>query len=166
MRKPALLLLLGVHSLSGLLYSSAPTQLSRRQVAFSIASVGLLQAPSARADEKEDCRRDCFRECNSVAPGNPGYCAAQCDGYCDEAGMTGKMDVLRSDPSDATQKNDLNKDLGIFGDSGVSYSKGVEDFFATAFGATRQSKNVNKADVGDFASDVLSAAKAAAVGKN
>jgi len=80
--------------------------------------------------------------------------------------MTGKMDVLRSDPSDATQKNDLNKDLGIFGDSGVSYSKGVEDFFATAFGATRQSKNVNKADVGDFASDVLSAAKAAAVGKN
>lgn len=69
-------------------------------------------------------------------------------------------DVLRSDPNDASLKND--KDLGIFGDSGVSYSKGVEDFFATAFGATRQSKNVNKANVGEFASDVFTAAKAAA----
>ena len=58
-----------------------------------------------------------------------------------------------------------NNDLGIFGDSGVSYSKGVEDLFATVFGATRQSKNVNTADVDGFTSDIASAAKAAVFGE-
>ena len=58
----------------------------------------------------------------------------------------------------------LEMNNGIFGDSGVSYSKGVEDLFATAFGATRQNKNVREADVGGFASDIGSAAKAAIFG--
>ena len=59
----------------------------------------------------------------------------------------------------------LEMNNGIFGDSGVSYSKGVEDLFANAFGATRQSKDVKEADVGAFASDIGSAAKAALFGK-
>ena len=57
----------------------------------------------------------------------------------------------------------LEMNNGIFGDSGVSYSKGVEDLFATAFGATRQNKNV-RGDVGGFASDIGSAAEAAIFG--
>uniref|UniRef100_A0A7S4B0N7 Uncharacterized protein n=1 Tax=Chrysotila carterae TaxID=13221 RepID=A0A7S4B0N7_CHRCT len=106
------------------------------------------------------CRKDCFKECNALAPGNQAYCAQQCDDYCADAEVTGAADVLRSDPSSPSTENNL----GIFGDSGVSYSKGVEDLFATAFGATRQGTNVNKADVGNFASDVVAAAKAAAAG--
>jgi hypothetical protein len=54
---------------------------------------------------------------------------------------------------------------GIFGDSGVAYSKGVEDLFATAFGATRQNKNVKEADLGAFAADIGDAARAALLGK-
>ena len=53
---------------------------------------------------------------------------------------------------------------GIFGDSGVSYSSGVEDLLATAFGAKQQAKNVNSADVGGFASDIGNAAKSAFFG--
>jgi hypothetical protein len=53
---------------------------------------------------------------------------------------------------------------GIFGDSGVAYSRGAEDFFATAFGATRQSKDVRKANAGEFAGEVGNAFKAAITG--
>eukprot|EP00965_Chrysotila_dentata_P225911 6195068-Pleurochrysis_carterae.AAC.4 len=68
------------------------------------------------------CRKDCFKECNALAPGNQAYCAQQCDDYCADAEVTGAADVLRSDPSSPSTENNL----GIFGDSGVSYSKGVE----------------------------------------
>ena len=56
------------------------------------------------------------------------------------------------------------KDLGIFGDSGVAYSSGIEDLFATAFGAKRQNKPVGEADFGGFASEVGEAAKKAVLG--
>ena len=62
-------------------------------------------------------------------------------------------------------KTGLEMNNGIFGDSGVAYSKGVEDLFATAFGATRQNKNVKEADVGAFASDIGDAARVAILGK-
>ena len=55
--------------------------------------------------------------------------------------------------------------MGIFGDSGVSYSSGVEDLLATAFGATRQSKNVNEANLDEFAGDVADKAAKALLGK-
>ena len=121
------------------------------------------------------CKLECFRECNNLAPGNQGYCTTQCDTYCDSlpTEKTGKGDVLRSDADSATASVKLGGseereaaaagalNNGIFGDSGVSYSSGVEDLFATVFGAKRQAKNVNEADIGGFASDIGSAAKAA-----
>ena len=73
--------------------------------------------------------------------------------YCETQKEEGKMAAVRG------------KDLGIFGDSGVSYSSGIEDLFATAFGAKRQNKPVGEADFGGFASEVGEAAKAAVLGK-
>ena len=53
----------------------------------------------------------------------------------------------------------------MFGDSGITYSKGVEDLFSVAFGATRQSKDPTKADVGGFTDDVARAAVKAISGQ-
>ena len=65
----------------------------------------------------------------------------------------------------AAAKGDLSKNLGIFGDSGVEYSNGVEDFFATIFGAKQQNTNINKADIGAFTDDIAKAGQAAFFGK-
>ena len=140
------------------------------------------------------CNADCFRECDIVAPGNQGYCKTQCDDYCSSPGPTGKDDVLRSDVTASaplsggkdcsTYKTDAAKaycekekkaavlaaqpktlNNGIFGDSGVSYSKGVEDLLATAFGATRQAKPVSEANINEFGGEVLDKAKAAILGQ-
>ena len=142
-----------------------------------------------------DCMTDCVRECNLVAPGNVGYCETQCDTYCKEAGPTGTGDVLRSDvtesygsdcsryKTDAAKSycekkgkavakapsqapNSLQMNNGIFGDSGVVYSKGVEDLLASAFGATRQAKPLGDANVDAFAGEVFDKAKAAILGGN
>jgi len=132
------------------------------------------------------CLISCNQECNALAPGNKGYCATQCDDFCESLDPVASGAVVASDASKdcSGYKTDkakeyceaenakavaprapAGKDLGIFGDSGVSYSKGVEDLFATAFGATRQNKNLNEADVGAFASDIGGAAFKAAFGK-
>ena len=54
---------------------------------------------------------------------------------------------------------------GIFGDSGVSYSKGVEDLLATAFGATQQAKPVNQANVDQFAGEIFDKASKLVTGQ-
>lgn len=186
--------------------------LSRRAALASSAAALFASSSAALAATTEavaapgDCRKDCFRECNALAPGNQAYCAAQCDSYCDGLGALGKDDVVRSDLSDAeasaaapavassaakdcsvyktdaaakycekenkekaaalaAAKGDLSKNLGIFGDSGVEYSNGVEDFFATIFGAKQQNTNINKADIGAFTDDIAKAGQAAFFGK-
>jgi hypothetical protein len=138
---------------------------------------------------------DCVRECNLVAPGNVGYCQAQCTSYCEDVGAAyGKSDVLRGDAS--TLKSESGRDCssyktdaakaycqksavaaaapppspmsmnnGIFGDSGVSYSKGLEDLLASAFGATRQAQPRNEANVDAYAGEIYEKAKAAIGGK-
>ena len=53
---------------------------------------------------------------------------------------------------------------GIFGDSGVTYSKGVEDLLASAFGATRQAKPLKDANVDEYAGELADKAKAAIFG--
>jgi len=103
-----------------------------------------------------ECKASCFKECNTVAPGNKAYCASQCDSFCDASGA-----AAADKPADLP---DVSKDLGIFGDSGVGYSKGFEDLFATAFGAKRQSKKINEANVGEFASEVGEAFRTAVSG--
>ena len=144
--------------------------------------------------EAVPCDKACFKECDAIAPGNEGYCKSQCDTYCADAGPNGSADVLRTDVTaavptkdcsgyrtdkakgyceaqnqkaiaDALPRTGLEMNNGIFGDSGVAYSKGVEDLFATAFGATRQNKNVKEADLGAFAADIGDAARAALLGK-
>jgi hypothetical protein len=94
------------------------------------------------AAEPANCNVDCFRECDALAPGNKQYCKTQCDAYCVSPEVKGMDDVLRSDPSEPTSSPSSKMNNGIFGDSGVSYSKGVEDLLATAFGAKRQAKPV------------------------
>ena len=120
--------------------------------------------PSAAVEYVVSCNADCVKECNQVAPGNKDYCQNQCDAYCAEEGAKGKDDVLRSDANVAenTELKSIQMNNGIFGDSGaVSYSKGIEDLLATTFGATRQAKPLNQAEVGSFVSDISDAAKAA-----
>jgi len=135
-----------------------------------------------------ECKLECKKECNALAPGNEGYCGGQCDDFCDNlapaastsAGMGAQAEAAKDCSGYKTDKakeyceaqnvkaltpvKPGRDDLGIFGDSGVAYSKGVEDLFATAFGATRQNQNVKDADVGAFASDIGSAAVKAITG--
>jgi len=180
-------------------WSAASSSLAR-QVALVGTAALLAAGPSVDvlAADAPPCRLECFRECNTVAPGNKEYCSKQCDSYCEEVANP-QTDILRSDPSEAapaaavalgSQKDCKasyktkaaieycegqneqakmtavrSKDLGIFGDSGVSYSSGVEDLFATAFGAKRQNKPVGEADFGGFASEVGEAAISAVLGK-
>ena len=143
-----------------------------------------------------DCLTDCVRECNLVAPGNLGYCQEQCDAYCkDNSGPTGTGDVLRQDVTALTAKDcsgyktdsaraycakqnalaaapkpkpasPMQMNNGIFGDSGVTYSQGVEELLASAFGATRQAKPVGEAAVDEFAGEVFDKAKSALLGGN
>ena len=160
--------------------------------ALAAALLPPMDANAAEDAAAGDCLSDCVRECNIVAPGNVGYCETQCDTYCKDVGPTGTGDVLRTDVtesySDCTRyKTDaaraycekkgkkavaaapsapssLQMNNGIFGDSGVVYSKGVEDLLASAFGATRQAKPLNEANVDAFAGEVFDKAKAAILG--
>ncbi len=174
--------------------------LSRRQLLGSLSSAALLAAslPLQARAEGGNCKLECFRECDTLAPGNQDYCTSQCDTYCDslgpnefdelkkkeqsstDAGGNGgsrappkdcsvyqsadARDACESEKSIAATKTAAGQNLGLFGDSGVTYSNGVEDLFATAFGAKRQNKDINKADIGDFTSEVSTAAKAAILG--
>jgi len=55
------------------------------------------------------CKPDCFKECNTVAPGNQGYCASQCDNFCDEAA---KADPIENDSGvNLPPQTDLEKNL-------------------------------------------------------
>jgi hypothetical protein len=162
---------------AALLVLAAPTSSLRlpaaihQQVAVACCAAALCAPlPSAAVEYVVSCNADCVKECNQVAPGNKEYCQNQCDAYCAEEGAKGKGDVLRSDPSLTKEENTELKSIqmnnGIFGDSGaVSYSKGIEDLLATTFGATRQAKPLNKAEVGNFVNDISDAAKAAIKGE-
>ena len=175
-------------SIAGALHRRAVAHACAAIVSWSACGMGVpLQVVAA---ETASCNDACFRECDAIAPGNQGYCKSQCDTYCESQGPTGEADVLRTDvtavpggkdcstyktakaqnycmeqKSVVAEKSSMSMNNGIFGDSGVTYSKGVEDLFATAFGATRQNKPVNQADVGAFASDIGDAAKTAILGK-
>jgi len=77
-----------------------------------------------------------------------------------KAAVAAKQKVGFDDAGNARAQN-VGKDMGIFGDSGVTYGKGLEDLFATAFGATRQTKP-NEVNVDSFKSEIFEAAKRAA----
>ena len=165
---------------------SSPT---RRLLLPAALAAALLPPHAARAAEAVagDCITDCNRECNNVAPGNQGYCATQCADYCKDNPMGGQSDVVSADLSEcdsyksaegrdyckrkltkasapAPPSSPLSANNGIFGDSGVTYSKGVEDLLASAFGATRQNKDLKEAKVDEFAGEVAEKAKAAIFG--
>ena len=147
---------------------------TRHALALSCATLLTCGAtvPSLAASPSQlACSADCFRECEVIAPGNGGYCASQCESHCPSLGPDGYDPEKRSEktptsqaelPSDVPRVTAQNN--GIFGDSGISYSKGTEDLFATVFGAKRQSKDLDKADVGSFASEVGEAARVAILG--
>ena len=127
---------------------------------------------------KDYCATQCTDFCDNLSPdqlakgsaaggdgASPSAAAAtkDCSGYKTDAARAwcGK----ENDKAVAATLPQRKQDNGIFGDSGVSYSKGVEDLFATAFGATRQNQNVKEADVGAFAGDIGNAAAKAVFGK-
>ena len=128
---------------------------------------------------KEYCATQCDDFCDNLTPeqlakgsggsatgeGTTAVAAAQkdCGAYKTDAAKSWCANENKKASSLSMPSN--NKDLGIFGDSGVSYSKGVEDLFATAFGATRQSQSVKDADIGGFAGDIGNAAAKAFFGK-
>ena len=71
--------------------------LSRRNVLCLGASLPAVWVgqPAFAADEitPSNCKAECFKECNMVAPGNKQYCATQCDSYCDEAAKADPIDT-------------------------------------------------------------------------
>ena len=130
------------------------------------------------------CRKQCDDYCaagNSAVPSDAGNSAVPSDAEdltaeirasCEKRYETDKARAYcvadktkKLKKADAAPSSSLQMNNGIFGDSGVSYSKNVEDLFGTVFGATRQGRNVNKADVGGYASDISNAAKDALFGK-
>tara|TARA_B110001452_G_scaffold178564_1_gene149809 strand:+ start:313 stop:885 length:573 start_codon:yes stop_codon:yes gene_type:complete len=170
---------------------AASAVLSRRGALFAglAAASGLAPPAALAAEATKECLSGCFKECNSITKSGA-YCSEQCDSYCSEEGAKGADDVLRSDVTGQTaekkdcstyktdkakawcagenertlaalRSNDIDKNLGLFGDSGVTYGKGLEDLFATAFGATRQSQPLNSADIGSFADEIGAAASRA-----
>ena len=134
---------------------------SRRSFALG-AAAALLTPAAARAEEKPaDCAGDCFRECDKVAPGNAQYCREQCGSYCASLGTAEGVAASKAAAAESGGGKQLNNGifgLGVGADQGVSYSAGVEDLLASAFGATRQAKPVSEADVGAYASEVGAAA--------
>ena len=142
-------------------------------LALSTAALLAVSPPGAvLAEDGALCTADCFRECNALAPGNEGYCTAQCDTYCESLGPNGydpsKRDTTQSDKEDEralAERNKLLVNNGIAGDLGaVKTSSGVEDLLAAAFGAKRQSKDVNKADIGEYASELTATAAKVVLG--
>lgn len=151
---------------------------SRRQ-ALSLGSALLVNGvvPASFAADKamtpQQCRVDCNKECNRVTPGNKDYCSEQCEDFCDTMDPTvagspaaekqislkdcskynskeAKAYCDRENKKAIALKNPSREDLGIFGDSGVSYGRGVEDAIASAFGAKQQNKNVKEADIDGY----------------
>jgi hypothetical protein len=87
MRALALALFASVVCVSGL--GNARPAVTRRLAIIGTLPAVFLGRLAAGAEEPAppspaSCRSDCFKECNAVAPGNQGYCATQCDNFCDE----------------------------------------------------------------------------------
>jgi len=100
-----------------------------------------------------------------VAPGNGDYCKTQCQSFCDDAGSSyGQSGGATSSAAPAAAASPMQMNNGIFGDSGVSYSKGVEDLLSSAFGATRQSKPLQEADVDAYTGEIFQKATKAFLG--
>jgi hypothetical protein len=81
----------------GLLPGPVHSGLTRRSalaLASSLPAVFLGRLAHADGEiTSATCKAECFKECNMVAPGNQGYCATQCDSYCDEAAKAGPVET-------------------------------------------------------------------------
>ena len=108
-----------------------------RRSAVGAAAAFILSTPLLSA--AEDCRLNCFKECNKAAPGSGSYCATQCDSYCDSVGGDSQGDAVSAEPkplvaepadvakkqSDEEKIDNLQRrvasqtNLGLFGDSGI-----------------------------------------------
>lgn len=86
-----------VAALVGLTPGPVHSGLTRRNalvLASSLPAVFLGRAAHAEGEiTPATCKAECFKECNAVAPGNQGYCATQCDSYCDEAAKAGPVET-------------------------------------------------------------------------
>eukprot|EP00953_Heterococcus_sp_UTEX-ZZ885_P005331 3346-Heterococcus_DN1.PRE.1 len=92
------LLLVALQSSTALLTTPAAKLTARRSFLQSgfIAAAVIAAAPVAVL-AKEDCMKDCLRNCNKVAPGSPDYCKESCTDYCAE---TNRKDGLSGSVSD------------------------------------------------------------------
>ena len=117
---------------------------------------GLMQAGAAAAPAATQAQVQ--EECNKKYKTDAAieFCVKDAQ----KAAVAAKQKVGFDDAGNARAQN-VGKDMGIFGDSGVTYGKGLEDLFATAFGATRQTKP-NEVNVDSFKSEIFEAAKRAA----
>lgn len=95
MATTALVALLGVAH--GLTPGPARSGLTRRNaLALASSLPAVFLGRPAHADGEitpATCKAECFKECNAVAPGNQGYCATQCDSFCDEAAKSGPVET-------------------------------------------------------------------------
>ena len=94
--------------------------------------------------------------------------SGKCDAYKTEAAKKYCGEQAASAAKAARAADDaspLAMNNGIFGDSGVTYSKGLEELFGVVFGANRQNQDVSKANVEEFGGDIAAAAKKAFVGQ-
>jgi len=83
--------------------------------------------------------------------------------YCGEQAVSAAKASRAAGAADDASPLAMNN--GIFGDSGVTYSKGLEELFGVVFGANRQNQDVSKANVGEFGGDIANAAKKAFEGQ-
>jgi len=118
------------------------------------------------AEVGDDYQKDVVR-----GEATPAADTSKCDAYKTDAAKKycGEQAVSKAKATraaDAAQDaSPLAMNNGIFGDSGVTYSKGLEELFGVVFGANRQNQDVSKANVGEFGGDIADAAKKAFAGQ-
>ena len=115
------------------------------------------------AEVGDDYQKDVVR-----GEATPAADTSKCDAYKTEAAKKYCGEQAASAAKAARAADDaspLAMNNGIFGDSGVTYSKGLEELFGVVFGANRQNQDVSKANVEEFGGDIAAAAKKAFVGQ-
>jgi hypothetical protein len=106
------LIALSVGVAHGLMPGPLHSSLTRRNalaLASSLPAVFLGRPAHAEGEiTPATCKAECFKECNAVAPGNQGYCATQCDSFCDEAA---KLVTADRAETELPPQADLDKNL-------------------------------------------------------
>jgi hypothetical protein len=102
------LMLVALQSSTALLITSPQLTARRSFLQSGFTAAAVIAAAPVAALAKEDCMKDCLRNCNKVAPGSPDYCKESCTDYCAE---TDRKDGLSGSVSD--EGGEVSMDRGL-----------------------------------------------------